>query len=301
MRWLFSQNRKKTWPRAAAPAEAGPDFICIGMPKAATGWLFDQLRYHPDFWLPSIKELRYLFFARPRLDAVVQRHAQYADPALRRRANPADVAFIEEAVTLAGQPMDMERYAALFRFKGERLSGDLTPGYCWLQPRRIHDVAARFPNTRIVLLVRDPVARLWSHLCMLKRGGLFDETNLADPGRFHQWFEKTGATRTQSYASQSLRRWQENAPNLQLRYFLFDDVIGDPVGVRRDILTFLGADPRRRSGRIPVHYNRKATKEKMQLTGLIERMLIAEMADELRACADIFGGPAKDWPARYGL
>ena len=32
---------------------AGPDFICVGMPKAGTGWLFDQLRYHPDFCVPE--------------------------------------------------------------------------------------------------------------------------------------------------------------------------------------------------------------------------------------------------------
>jgi hypothetical protein len=300
LRWWFSQNRKEIWPAAEAPAEAGPDFICIGMAKAATGWLFDQLRDHPDFWMPSIKELRYLFFDRPRLDDVCERHAQYAEPARRQTANPADVAFIDEAFALAGQPIDVERYAALFRFKGERFSGDITPGYCWLQPRRIRHVAARFPNTKIVLLVRDPVSRLWSHLCMLKRVGQFDSSNLADPVRFHQWFG-TSAVRTQSFATESLRRWLQNAPNLRLRYFLFDDVIDDPSGARRDILTFLGANPRRKGGRVPVHYNRKAGKEKMELTESIEQMLIAEMADELRACAETFGGAAKAWPARYGV
>jgi hypothetical protein len=41
-------------------ATSGPDFICIGMQKAGTGWLFDQLQYHPDFWMPPIKEIHYL-------------------------------------------------------------------------------------------------------------------------------------------------------------------------------------------------------------------------------------------------
>jgi hypothetical protein len=34
----------------------GPDFLCVGVPKAGTGWLFDQLNAHPDFWMPPVKE-----------------------------------------------------------------------------------------------------------------------------------------------------------------------------------------------------------------------------------------------------
>ena len=44
---------------------AGPNFICIGMAKAGTGWLFDQLKHHPDFWMPPIKEFGYLKRDKP--------------------------------------------------------------------------------------------------------------------------------------------------------------------------------------------------------------------------------------------
>ena len=37
----------------------GPDFICIGLQKAGSRWLYEQLREHPDFWMPPIKELRF--------------------------------------------------------------------------------------------------------------------------------------------------------------------------------------------------------------------------------------------------
>src|SRR6185503_5238860 len=49
------------------PHVEGPDFICIGMPRSATGWLYDQLAQHPDFWMPPIKELGYLGNQRPGL------------------------------------------------------------------------------------------------------------------------------------------------------------------------------------------------------------------------------------------
>src|SRR3954454_22181194 len=38
---------------------SGPDFLCIGAQKAGTGWLYEQLRSHPDFWMPPMKELHY--------------------------------------------------------------------------------------------------------------------------------------------------------------------------------------------------------------------------------------------------
>jgi hypothetical protein len=300
LRWWFSQKRKKTWPLAVAPPEAGPDFLCIGMPKSATGWLFDQLRYHPDFWLPSIKEFRYLFLPRPTLHHALRRHALYADPMRQRTTDPAELAFTAEIATLAGRPMDIEAYAALFRYRGERLCGDLSPGYCRAQPEEIAQVAARFPNAKILLLVRDPVSRLWSHLSMAWREKGFDESVLSDPARFHAWFE-TSLIYKEAYATETLRRWREYAPNLPLRTFLFDDILNDPAFVRREILSFLGADPRGKSGKLAVHFNRKARQDKMALTEAVEQMLIAEMADEVRACAETFGGAAKNWPARYGL
>src|SRR5947207_7719211 len=38
----------------------GPDFICVRMPKAGTGWLYYQLAAHSDFWMPPVKEIVYL-------------------------------------------------------------------------------------------------------------------------------------------------------------------------------------------------------------------------------------------------
>ena len=40
--------------------QTGPEFLCIGMQKAATRWLYDQLRSHIDVWMPPIKEFHFL-------------------------------------------------------------------------------------------------------------------------------------------------------------------------------------------------------------------------------------------------
>jgi hypothetical protein len=39
---------------------ARPDFLCVGVHKGGTTWLYQQLDSHPDFWMPPLKELHYL-------------------------------------------------------------------------------------------------------------------------------------------------------------------------------------------------------------------------------------------------
>ena len=36
-----------------------PDFICLGMQRSGTKWLYDQLNSHSHFWMPPIKELHF--------------------------------------------------------------------------------------------------------------------------------------------------------------------------------------------------------------------------------------------------
>lgn len=43
-----------------------PNFLIIGAPKAATTWIADGLREHPDIFVPQVKELR--FFCGKNLD-----------------------------------------------------------------------------------------------------------------------------------------------------------------------------------------------------------------------------------------
>jgi len=40
-------------------SRARPDFVCIGMQKAGTRWLYDQLASHSNFFMPPVKELHY--------------------------------------------------------------------------------------------------------------------------------------------------------------------------------------------------------------------------------------------------
>jgi hypothetical protein len=295
---------------------AGPDFICIGMPKAGTGWLFDQLQYHPDFWMPPVKELTYLNREYPRMGSSTRRLERSLDaeregrrgkrrrkdnPAPRRPQEEADLEFLKEAASLSGEKRDVKRYAHLFHYKGQRLSGDITPGYSSLDDDVVQEVAAEMPNAKIVLLVRDPVARAWSRICMSHRDDKFDEALLNDPAGFRDYLESSNRIQDRSFPTQIVERWKRCAPNLQFRHWLFEVVAKAPERTRAEIITYLGGDPAKPSGDLPANYNRKSGNAKLTLTDSVKAVLVEYFADELRACGEVFGSHARNWAAQYGV
>lgn len=291
-----------------APLE-GPDFICVGMAKAGTSWLFDQLQYHPDFWMPPVKELQYLNHPFPKLKNVekhlrlLERRAARARMRARSKRRPGDArdnAFLRDAQALSGRPMDICQYAALFRHKGNLLSGDISPPYAALSDEVVVQVARLLPNVRVLLLVRDPVERAWSNLCMGHRRGNVDSGLLDDPIRFRSFFEEEKLD-DRLFPTKIVERWSRCAPNVRFRHVLFDDISSEADRVRQEILLFLGANPDKDSGELPPHYNRKANAAKLVLSDAIKAILVEHFQDELRACADLFGGRAQDWMTRYEL
>lgn len=288
----------------------GPDFICIGMPKAGTGWLFDQLKYHPDFWLPPAKELSYLSSpktkarsAEKRLARIVEpgREGRYKDWGNRVENDPRDLEFLRMLTGNIGKDRDLDFYVSLFRLKGDALSGDITSHYGALEPDVLSQLQHRLPQTKIILLARDPVARAWSHLCMWHRADVFDAKLLGDVDAFRDFLDRSGPFQKSSFPTRIVPAWQQHAPQLSFRTFLFDDIVERPDSVRRDALLFMGADPEKGSGALEASYNKKSQRKKLTLEDSIKNVLVDYFADELRACGSVFGGAALGWASRYGL
>ena len=301
----------------------GPDFICIGMPKAGTAWLYDQLRYHPDFWMPPIKELAYLsqpyvhiMSTQKRLEHLEkpERRDKYTRWANRRENDTRDFDFLNEAANQVGQRRDLEFYISLFRYKEGALSGDISTGYCLLNHKVIKALARRLPDVKILLLVRDPVARTWSQISMWHRTGHLTNELLRDPEALRVFLAdpessdlpesitKT-ALRFQRSSSPSkiIRHWKRYAPNLPLRAFLLDDIVEKPEETRQDVLAYLGADPEKPSGELAAGHNKKAGGNKLEFDEQTKAVLVEYFRDELRTCAGLFGERAKAWCTQYGI
>ena len=291
--WLFnarsSGDRDREGNRFPARG-AGPDFLCIGAHKAGTTWLYQQLDSHPDFWMPPVKELHYF--------DQLSRVQRAAPPRCR---DERDLRFLESIKNLSAEPyMNLDHYARLFEPKASLLSGDISPNYSTLSDEVIRRVVGYFPNLKVIFLARDPVERVWSHLSMevyYRQIEPFDATNIDEVNRN---LSRRGML-LRSYPSAVVAQWKRYVDSEQFRVYFFDDLQRNPAELRRSILRFLGADPDKPGSRLTADYNSWTRMEKLPLTNKVRSHLARFFKKELKTCAARLGGPARDWPARYGF
>ncbi len=292
MRWpvKLQADDRDEWERRCSTNGHQPDFICIGAQKSGTSWLYHQLTCHADFWMPPVKELHYF--------DLLSKFKRKKPP---RCQDERDRWFMEKLLELTQRPyLDLERYSGLFQCKGTLLCGDITPGYSILSEEIIEQVMDFFPDLKVIFLARDPVERAWSQLSMdVRLGGV----RLSDPADGDEVIRnlRNPAVLLRSFPSKIIARWRRYVRPELLRIYFFDDLERQPGKVRDEIISFLGGDPEKPSGRIAPDYNTNRGSEKSRFTDRVRSRLADFFQEELRTCASELGGPAKNWPARYGF
>jgi hypothetical protein len=264
--------------------------LCVGAHKAGSTWLYQQLDSHPDFWMPPIKELHYF--------DQLGRVQRASSPRCR---DERDLRFLERLKNLSAQPtIDLENYGRLFEPKESLLSGDISPNYSTLSNEVIRRVVGYFPNLKVIFLARDPVERVWSHLSMEVHYGQIEPFDVTDIEEVNRNLIRRGML-LRSYPSAVVARWKRHVHPEQFGVYFFDDLQSNPAELRRSILRFLGADPDKPSTRLTADYNSWTKMKKLPLTNKVRSHLARFFKKELKTCAVRLGGPAKDWPARYGF
>ena len=269
---------------------ARPDFLCAGVHKGGTTWLYQQLDSHPDFWMPPLKELHYF-----------DQLSRVQRPSSSRCRDERDRRFLESINSLSAKPyIDFEHYARLFEPKGQLLSGDISPNYSTLSNKVIRQIVGYFPKLKVVFLARDPVERVWSHLSMEVHYHQIEAFDVSDIDEVNRNLLRRGLL-LRSYPSAVVARWKRYVHPDRFRVYFFDDLQRNPTELRRSVLDFLGADPDKPASRVPADYNSWARMEKLPLTDKVRSHLAQFFKKELKTCAARLGGAARDWPARYGF
>ena len=145
--------------RATTRWRAAPRFLIAGVQKGGTSSLFQYLSLHPQVRAPFRKEIKYFDIHYPQGESWYQAHFP-----LRSRL-------------------------------ADRLSitGEGTPNYLF-HPTALQRAARSFPDLKIIILLRNPIERAYSHYQHQKRVGheplSFAEAVAAEPERLRGEAEK---------------------------------------------------------------------------------------------------------------
>jgi hypothetical protein len=131
--------RVTTWRRATARWREAPKVICVGAMRCGTTTFFRMIREHPDFVRARTKEVHYF----------------------DRCENPSDIGY------RASFPLA----AMARRHSPQAFTADVTPKYLAHPEVALRIRSVLGPDVRMLVLLRDPVARAISHYYKRARAG----------------------------------------------------------------------------------------------------------------------------------
>lgn len=245
-----------------------PDFVIAGGARCGTAWLRWHLGLHPRILMlggePSWFSLRYDLPPLKALKRYRARKDSYHFPELYSKERRRNSVVGEKSPTLHAIP-----------------------------EARIHVMRAILPATRIVLVVRDPVDRLWSHVKHKFKeqqpviDALLAATSTTDPSIpvrwVCEWAEREAAA---SRFSESIPRWRSVYPPSMLRIFQYEDLVRNPQGFLAALLEFLELDCPPDWISAPGIEERRNRTDELPLPGFFKEYLESLLAGERERLAD---------------
>lgn len=200
-------------------ARALPTFLLIGAKRCGTTSLFANLVSHPGVFGPRLSKSTHYF----------------------------DVNY-DRGVTWYRSAFPTERQVDRKRMSPDVAIGEASPFYMFhpLAPERVH---ALLPEVRLVAVLREPVARAWSHYWYEMRRGhetlSFEEAVVSEPSRLEAASFDGFAYRHHSYLArgryaEQLERYLELFPASRFLLLEAEAFYSDPGAVTRRVWSFLG-------------------------------------------------------------
>lgn len=206
-----------------------PDFFIVGAAKSATTSLYTYLRQHPQVYIPRQKELYFFAFAGE-TPTFKLADGRYREPVGYNQTDYFH--FYEKCPTGA-------------------IAGDTSTWYLYYHQPVIANLkkmyGSRAGELKIIMVLRNPIERAWSHYCMHQGQGLIDLpfrevitsqwwADHAHEG-YYPGYDYIGFGR---YAHQ-VKTFLNAFPHVKI--VLYEEVNRDSTQVVNDMFQFLGLKP----------------------------------------------------------
>jgi hypothetical protein len=207
-----------------------PDFFVVGAAKGATTTINSLLKQHPGIFLPERKEL-YFFCYNGEMP----------------RFKLADGTFRKEVGCTREEYVEMYKKAP-----ADCLAGDTSSWYLYYHDAVIRNMQAlygeRMRDLKIIMVLRNPIGRAWSHYSMHLGHGLIDipfreavapgefREKLAGDEGFYPGYDYIGF----GMYSRQVEAYLDAFNNVKI--ILYEDFGKDTDGVMKEIFSFLGLE-----------------------------------------------------------
>ncbi|GAA1917134.1 hypothetical protein GCM10009737_18260 [Nocardioides lentus] len=266
----------RTATTATGRLRTGPDFLLVGTKRGGTTYTWSTLLGHPQVMptVPAAKNLK-------------SPHYFY------RYTDRGPDWYLGHFPTRAARRRHAERHGAALAFEASPL---------YLFDPRVAERAHRLlPAARIVVLLRDPVARAVSHHAERTKAGVetlsFADALAAEPdrlaGELERMAEEPGyysrpwdwySYRTRGEYAPQLRRWFDAYGREQVLVMRSEDLYADPDATLGRLQEFVGLDPRPLAGA-----KRNRSRHKTGIDPGLEAELRAHYEPHHRELADLLG------------
>lgn len=233
-----------------------PDFLIIGPPQCGTSWLHENLSCHPDVFVPRQKQLHY--FDR-----------DFKQP--------------------------LRHYARYFAQGRGKVRGEITPDYCVLRQDRIEFMHAVMPHLRLILVLRNPIDRVWSAARRIFSRRSKDFLKDVPEEEILHFFENDSYDYPGDYEpslnrgcyGRILEKWLAVFPADQMLLIRFAELESDPRGLLTRVFSHIGATADVDWSRFPTE-QRINSNPAMEIPEKFRLALDRQYADELRRFGQLY-------------
>jgi len=280
-----------------------PTFIVIGAVKAGTTSLYHYLAQHPDIRMSQLNWPRFFHVdgQGPDFDVLAAKYGstyRFESEERFKLMCPPKI------------PRSVADYESLWEpYPEEKARGEISPTYLY-DPAVPSRIRKRLPNAKLIAILRNPVARAYSHYVMDVRNGWenlndFAEALEREPSKTDDfWWGKRHYIRHGFYVN-TLRRFSKQFDSKQIRVFLYDDYQASPHEMLRELFRYLGVDPsfkvdmsmRYNKGLIPVdtyaiRFIRLRHPVKHLLLSLFPKRLVLSLRQRIIEKQSLIGAPS---------
>jgi hypothetical protein len=219
-----------------------PNFFIVGAAKSGTTTLYHYLSQHPDIYMSPVKETNYFstdiypdefkdeykktMRSSVNLDGLMSQH----------NGNFVHIAYIRE----------WENYLKLFTgIEQEKASGEASTSYLYSK-EAAKNIKSTFPHAKIIMILRNPLQRAFSHYLMdyalgLTKSSFLDvltkKARVNKPG----WGISGLYIELSLYYSQA-KRYFDNFQKENIKVYILEEFTDDFSLLLKDIFYFLNVD-----------------------------------------------------------